>query len=149
MPTATSFLSRAVPIEHVRVAVAVFAVVAALSALSASRRRAQRFPSELTRHVVHNVRHAARLGVVGEQDGNPLVALLHATTALAHVRIARGIMGDADIRERVGCNPEELEFVLDHAQAEAMRRIAGTTGARGRSDVGTGPATGWLGATKR
>lgn len=143
------FLSSVVAIFEgpMRSAVVVIAIVAVLCALSVSSQRgvARRYPRQLTRHVVACVQQAARLGVMGEQDENPLVALLHATSALAHVRIARGIMCDHVIRERTGCNPEELEFVLDRAQATAMQSIAATSEAHVRSASGMGPATGWLG----
>ena len=133
---------------YVRGGVVVVGCVALLTALSVMRReRARKYPSDLVRHVTDNVRQAAQLGVATEQDTDPLLALLHATTALAHVRIARSIIGDQDIRKDVGCNAEELEFVLTDAQAAVMQRLA-ALGVEVRSTTGLGPATGWLGATR-
>ena len=71
------FLARILAIFEgpMRAAVVVVAVVAVLCALSVSSQRggAKRYPRQLTRHIVACVQQAARLGVMGEQDENPVL----------------------------------------------------------------------------
>lgn len=131
-----------------RVALVVVCAVLALTLLSVARwDRRRRYPPRLVRHVTETVREAARLGVSSEQDAEPLLALIHSTAALSHVRVARGIMGDADIERGARCNPEELELALKERQAAAMQRLA-ERGVQISSPHGMGPATGWLGRSQ-
>ena len=139
------FVDKICGATHLRIAAIAISAIVLFTLLSVVRwDRHRKYPPRLVRHITETVRQAARLGTFAEQDSDPLAALLHSTTALAQIRLARGVMGDIDVRTSVGCNPEELEFVLADLQAKSMQRLA-TNGIQMHSEAGIGPATGWQG----
>lgn len=126
-------------------AVVILVTVLALVARALERRDARnRYPPALVDRFRSLVRHASQGSVVTAQDQNPVVALLHANSALVHARVARSLLPAADAERLAGVNLDELVLVLEDQQLEAMQRI-NVACPELQPDGVAAVATGWLG----
>ncbi|BCU03557.1 hypothetical protein [Pandoravirus japonicus] len=126
-------------------AVVILVTVLALVARALERRDARnRYPPALVDRFRSLVRHASQGSVVTAQDQNPVVALLHANSALVHARVARSLLPAADAERLAGVNLDELVLVLEDQQLEAMQRI-NIACPELQPDGVAAVATGWLG----
>ncbi|AGO82316.1 hypothetical protein pdul_cds_317 [Pandoravirus dulcis] len=126
-------------------AVVILVTVLALVARALERRDARnRYPPALIDRFRSLVRHASQGSVVTAQDQNPVVALLHANSALVHARVARSLLPAADAERLAGVNLDELVLVLEDQQLEAMQRI-NIACPELQPDGVAAVATGWLG----
>lgn len=126
-------------------AIVLLVVVLALVARALERRDARnRYPPALVDRFRSLVRHASQGSVVTAQDQNPVVALLHANSALAYACVARSLLPAADAERLAGVNLDELVLVLEDQQLDAMQRINAVCPDL-QPDGVAAVATGWLG----
>lgn len=119
--------------------------VLALVGRALERRDARnRYPPALVDRFRSLVRHASQESVVAAQDQNPVVALLHANSALEYARVARSLLPAAEAERIVAVDLDELVLVLEDQQLEAMQRIHAVCPAL-QPDGVAAVATGWLG----
>nr|UMO78909.1 hypothetical protein [Pandoravirus belohorizontensis] len=126
-------------------AVVILVTVLALVARALERRDTRnRYPPALVDRFRSLVRHASQGSVITAQDQNPVVALLHANSALVHARVARSLLPAADAERLAGVNLDELVLVLEDQQLDAMQRI-NIACPELQPDGVAAVATGWLG----
>ncbi|AVK76894.1 hypothetical protein pmac_cds_206 [Pandoravirus macleodensis] len=103
-----------------------------------------RYPPALVDRFRSLVRHASQKSVVAAQDQNPVVALLHANSALEYARVARTLLPAAEAERIVAVDLDELVLMLEDQQLDAMQRIHAVCPAL-QPDGVAAVATGWLG----
>lgn len=66
------------------------------------------------------VQQAAQLCEMSRQDSDPMIALQHASEAVAYLHVARRLASDSSISQATQIDPQELEKVLLQRRAEAI-----------------------------
>jgi len=121
-------------------------LVIALAAISRALERREadnRYPPALVDRFKSLVRFAAQRSAMSLQDQNPVVALLHANSALVHAQVARTLLPAADAQHIAEIDLDELILVLEEQQLDAMRQIH-ISCPRLQPNGVAAVATGWL-----
>jgi hypothetical protein len=134
--------SAARTLKWAAVAVAVVVILALVARLAGAG--ARRYSPRFVHDVRSLVRNAAQWSTTAAQDSNPLLALLHANTALSYAHVARRLVPAGDAERVADVNLDELVQVLEEQQMEAMRRIHDVC-PNLQPDGVYAVATGWLG----
>ena len=128
-------------------AACVVALVVALAALARAMERRDaraRYPPALVDRFRSLVRYASQGSTIATQDQNPVVALLHANSALAHAHVARSLLPARDAEHLASVDLDELILALEEQQLYAMQRINGICPSL-QPDGVAAVATGWVG----
>ena len=103
------------------------------------------YPRYIVRRIRSLIRDAIHWNATSIQDANPLLALVHATYALAYLNTARHMVSDTDIERVMGVQPRELMFELQQNQDRVMQQVAAKC-PKLKPPTGTfGVHTGWVG----
>ena len=127
--------------------VIVIVIVILLASLSRALERRDtwaRYPPALVDRFSSLVRFAAQNSTIAAQDQNPVVALLHANSALAHAHVARTLLPARDAERIARIDLDELVLVLEEQQLDAMHRINRVCPSL-QPDGVAAVASGWLG----
>lgn len=107
---------------YVGVVLGLLVLVALLSCWGASSSRpSPKFDLKL-KGLLQEAQHWAQ---VSAQDANPLLALTHATYAMAYLRVARSMASDADIERACNLRLDEFAATIADAQQAALRNVTG------------------------
>jgi hypothetical protein len=105
-------------------AVGVIVIMLAISVISKiCETENKRYSPKFVRHIRNLVRYAAQWSTVAKQDENALLALMHVNTALSYAYIARKLVPSKEIARIANINLDELIYVLEEEQMEAMQNI--------------------------
>lgn len=77
-------------------------------------------PSSLRNDLKGMIMNAAQMHEISKQDSDPAIALMHASTAVAYLSIARNLASDASIHTATKIAPGELERIFKERQAELV-----------------------------
>ena len=103
------------------------------------------YPRYIVRRIRSLIRDAIHWNATSVQDANPLLALVHATYALAYLNTARHMVSDKDIERVMGVQPRELMFELQQNQDRVMQQVAAKCPKLKPPTGSFGVHTGWVG----
>jgi hypothetical protein len=86
-------------------------------------RESAKYSPEFVKHIKTLVRYASQWSTVSRQDENPLLSLIHVTNALSYAYAARKLVPSAEVERIANVNLDELIYILEDEQMQAMRRI--------------------------
>jgi hypothetical protein len=105
-------------------AIGVVVVILVLSFIAKfSENEAKKYSPRFIKHIKNLVKYAAQWSTVAKQDENPLIALMHVNTALSYAYIARRLVPSKEVAKIANVNLDELIYVLEEEQMEAMQKI--------------------------
>jgi hypothetical protein len=109
----------------VRAAVYVVGAVAVLALVSrlVTSRSGGGYPRQLVRRVRGLVRESAQWTEQSRQSDNALLSVVHATNAVAALRVAKSLTTGADLGDIADVPVSEFEEYVEDAQAAAIRRV--------------------------
>ena len=81
------------------------------------------YPRYTLRRIKSLLRDAVHWNATSMQDGNPLLALIHSTYAIAYLNTARHIVSDKDIERVTGVQPRELMFELQQYNDTLVKKV--------------------------
>lgn len=102
------------------------------------------YPRYVLRRIRSLVRDAMHWNTTAMQDTNPLLALTHATYALAYLNTARHMVSDTDIERVMSIQPRELMFELQQHHDALLQRIVQACPALKPATGTFGAHTGWV-----
>lgn len=99
-------------------------VAAASLASRAAASSARRYSPKFVRTLTSLVEQASQWSVVSEQDGAPLMQLMHVNYALAYANVARRLAPNGEASRVAKVDLDELIYALEERQMQAMQRVA-------------------------
>lgn len=128
------------PSLNAKVAIGVCVAVAGLSLLSRGGRSAA---TSTSRDAIDRlVRQAARFHVQGNQDANPLIALVHYNYATAYAKLAKSLASKDNVRID-SLKISEVIYVCEQAEQSKIKEIAALAPVL-KPDGAFALATGWI-----
>ena len=106
------------------------------------------YPRYVLRSIRSLLRDAVHWNATSMQDGNPLLALIHSTYAIAYLNTARHMVSDKDIERVMGIQPRELMFELQQHNDSLVKKVVTQCPALKPPGGNFAVHTGWVGGSE-
>lgn len=83
----------------------------------------RRYPKNIVHRAKQLIKDSARWAAVSQQDQNPMLALVHATYAMAYINLARETFSDKELIQLSGTDTEELHAFIVRCQETAAKSV--------------------------